>query len=149
VPHLLPLLLPPFLARLSNPYSMLTGPHLPQVNMYSKYLDFPDAPVVAPETPYQPAGMYQMNGPRLREFLQEMNRECFAKYEYVKFRSRRRFTLPYLHFPSDFSFLLLSTSQLLHHRRAPQYSRPRQDPLLHFRRCRSAFDHHPLRPNGP
>ncbi|BGP06720.1 hypothetical protein JCM10049v2_002544 [Rhodotorula toruloides] len=45
------------------------------------YLDFPDAPVVAPETPYQPAGQFFTNGPRLGEFLREMRRETFAKYD--------------------------------------------------------------------
>lgn len=49
-----------------------------------QYLDFPDAPVVAPETPYQPAGQFFTNGPRLGEFLREMRRETFAKYEYVR-----------------------------------------------------------------
>ena len=50
---------------------------------YSKYLDFPDAKVVAPDTPWQPAGHYFSNGPRLREFLREMRKEAFSKYECV------------------------------------------------------------------
>lgn len=49
--------------------------------MYSKHLDFPDAPVVDPTTPWQPAGTYFCNGPRLHEFLREMRKETFAKYE--------------------------------------------------------------------
>jgi alpha-glucosidase len=43
------------------------------VNMYSKPPTLPDAPVVDPETPYQPAGMIYCNGPRMHEFLSEMN----------------------------------------------------------------------------
>ncbi|GAA5821069.1 hypothetical protein JCM11251_001947 [Rhodosporidiobolus azoricus] len=57
------------------------GFRIDTVNMYSKHLDFPDAPVVAPDTPWQPAGQFFCDGPRLKEFLQEMNRETFAKYD--------------------------------------------------------------------
>lgn len=51
---------------------------------YSKHLEFPDAPVVAPDTPWQPAGQFFSNGPRLREFLREMRKEAFSKYECVR-----------------------------------------------------------------
>ncbi|GAA5917560.1 hypothetical protein JCM5296_004356 [Sporobolomyces johnsonii] len=57
------------------------GFRIDTVNMYSKFLDFPDAEVVAPETPWQPAGQYMTNGPRLQEFLREMRRETFSKYD--------------------------------------------------------------------
>ncbi|GAA5844623.1 hypothetical protein JCM9279_002859 [Rhodotorula babjevae] len=57
------------------------GFRIDTVNMYSKYLDFPDAEVVAPDTPWQPAGHYFSNGPRLREFLREMRKEAFSKYD--------------------------------------------------------------------
>ncbi|BGP40929.1 hypothetical protein JCM10449v2_004894 [Rhodotorula kratochvilovae] len=57
------------------------GFRIDTVNMYSKYLEFPDAEVVAPETPWQPAGQFFSNGPRLREFLQEIRKETFAKYD--------------------------------------------------------------------
>ncbi|GAA5869405.1 hypothetical protein JCM3774_001445 [Rhodotorula dairenensis] len=50
-------------------------------NMLSKRLDFPDAPVVAPSSPWQPAGDFLSNGPRLREFLQELRRENFDRYD--------------------------------------------------------------------
>ena len=43
------------------------------VNMYSKPPTLPDAPIVDPGTPYQPAGMVYCNGPRMHEFLGEMN----------------------------------------------------------------------------
>lgn len=49
------------------------------VNMYSKPPSLPDAPVVDPGTPYQPAGMIYCNGPRMHEFLTEMN-AVLAKY---------------------------------------------------------------------
>ncbi|BFZ58824.1 hypothetical protein PYCC9005_005889 [Savitreella phatthalungensis] len=50
-------------------------------NMYSKNLEFPDADIVDPDNFEQPATKYYSNGPRIHEFLQEMNRETFAKYD--------------------------------------------------------------------
>ncbi|KND92524.1 Alpha-glucosidase [Tolypocladium ophioglossoides CBS 100239] len=43
------------------------------VNMYSKPAQLPDAPVTDPKAPYQPAGMLYCNGPRMHEFVGEMN----------------------------------------------------------------------------
>lgn len=43
------------------------------VNMYSKPPTLHDAPVIDFETPYQPAGMIYCNGPRMHEYLSEMN----------------------------------------------------------------------------
>ncbi|ATY62175.1 maltase [Cordyceps militaris] len=43
------------------------------VNMYSKHQDFADAPVTDPKAPFQPAGFVYCNGPRMHEFLSEMN----------------------------------------------------------------------------
>ncbi|PMB68869.1 Alpha-glucosidase [Beauveria bassiana] len=43
------------------------------VNMYSKHQDYPDAPVTDPGAAYQPAGSVYCNGPRMHEFLSEMN----------------------------------------------------------------------------
>lgn len=50
------------------------------VNMYSKHLDFPDAPIVDVNSPWQPAYHYQSNGPRIHEFIHEMNVKAFQKY---------------------------------------------------------------------
>jgi oligo-1,6-glucosidase len=47
----------------------------------AEYIDFPDAPVVAPETPWQPAQQFFTNGPRLNEFLRELRKETFDHYE--------------------------------------------------------------------
>ncbi|KAF7557173.1 hypothetical protein G7Z17_g952 [Cylindrodendrum hubeiense] len=49
------------------------------VNMYSKPIDFPDAPITDPKAPFQPAGMLYCNGPRMHEFLDEMN-AILSKY---------------------------------------------------------------------
>jgi alpha-glucosidase len=43
------------------------------VNMYSKPPDLPDAPIIDLESPYQPARIMYCNGPRMHEFLGEMN----------------------------------------------------------------------------
>ena len=50
-------------------------------NMYSKNLDFPDAPITDPESFEQIASMYYSNGPRLHEFLREMHDEVLSKYD--------------------------------------------------------------------
>ncbi|KAJ8097648.1 glycoside hydrolase superfamily [Lipomyces tetrasporus] len=57
------------------------GFRIDTVNMYSKRLDFPDAPVVEPDTPWQPAYDLICNGPRMHEFLREMNYEVLSKYD--------------------------------------------------------------------
>ena len=49
------------------------------VNMYSKPDGLPDAPIVDPKAPYQPAGLLYCNGPRMHEFLGEMN-AILSKY---------------------------------------------------------------------
>ncbi|KAI5456474.1 putative maltase MLT3 [Mariannaea sp. PMI_226] len=55
------------------------GFRIDTVNMYSKPLGLPDAPIVDPKTVYQPAGLLYCNGPRMHEFLSEMN-AILAKY---------------------------------------------------------------------
>lgn len=52
-------------------------------NLYSKDLSFPDAPVTDPTVKWQRSDHMWTNGPRLIEFLKEMNREAFAKYNAV------------------------------------------------------------------
>lgn len=51
------------------------------INHISKVQTFPDAPVVEPDQPYQPGQKYFANGPRLHEFLKEMNRKVLSKYD--------------------------------------------------------------------
>ncbi|KJZ77676.1 hypothetical protein HIM_02853 [Hirsutella minnesotensis 3608] len=52
------------------------------VNMYSKPPGLPDAPVIDPEAPFQPAGLLYCNGPRMHEFLGEMN-AILARYNAI------------------------------------------------------------------
>ncbi|KAJ8603192.1 hypothetical protein MRB53_042245 [Persea americana] len=51
------------------------------INMISKVQSFPDAEVVAPDHKYQPGFKFFANGPRLHEFLKEINRKVLSKYD--------------------------------------------------------------------
>ncbi|KAK2036451.1 glycosyl hydrolase, partial [Colletotrichum somersetense] len=53
------------------------------VNKYSKRTDFVDAPVTDPASPHQPAPEMWCNGPRIHEFIGEMNRKALAPYNAV------------------------------------------------------------------
>ncbi|GAB1320830.1 Maltase [Madurella fahalii] len=50
------------------------------VNMYSKGVEFKDAPIVDANFYEQPAWLYYANGPRMHEFLREMNEQVLNKY---------------------------------------------------------------------
>jgi|SRR3954447_10119055 oligo-1,6-glucosidase len=50
------------------------------VNKYSKDITFPNAEVTDPDEVTQPAMKHYSNGPRMREFLLEMN-DVFDKYD--------------------------------------------------------------------
>ncbi|KAH8111359.1 glycoside hydrolase family 13 protein [Phellopilus nigrolimitatus] len=51
------------------------------INLISKVPGLPDAPISNPREEYQPAPMYYANGPRVHEYLKEMNREVLSKYD--------------------------------------------------------------------
>ncbi|KAF2435247.1 glycoside hydrolase [Tothia fuscella] len=53
------------------------------INLISKVPGYPDGEVVASDHKYQPGSKYFANGPRLHEFLQEMNRKVLSKYNAV------------------------------------------------------------------
>jgi alpha-glucosidase len=59
------------------------GFRIDTVNKYSKRSDFVDAPVTDPTSPYQPAPEMWCNGPRIHEYIREMNREALASYNAV------------------------------------------------------------------
>ncbi len=50
---------------------------------YSKGVEFKDAPIVDPRFYEQPAWVYYANGPRMHEFLREMNEEVLNQYDAV------------------------------------------------------------------
>lgn len=51
------------------------------VNMYSKGSTFPDAPILNPTAAEQPAWMIYCNGPRMHEFMREMNEKVLDHYD--------------------------------------------------------------------
>lgn len=57
------------------------GFRIDTVNLYSKVTSFPDAPVVDPGTPWQPAGQFYVAGPRIHEFIHEMHENTFAHFD--------------------------------------------------------------------
>jgi oligo-1,6-glucosidase len=53
------------------------------INLISKVPSYPDGEVVAPDHQYQPGFKYFANGPKLHDYLQEMNKAVLAKYDAV------------------------------------------------------------------
>ena|ERR1700722_6593504 len=58
----------------------IDGFRIDTVNKYSKDITFPDAEITDPDEVTQPAMKHYSNGPRMREFLLEMN-DVFDKYD--------------------------------------------------------------------
>lgn len=59
------------------------GFRIDTVNKYSKRTDFVDAPITDPTSAHQPAPEMWCNGPRIHEFIHEMNRKVLAPYNAV------------------------------------------------------------------
>jgi oligo-1,6-glucosidase len=53
------------------------------INLISKVTSYPDGEIVAPDHKYQPGFKYFANGPRLHEYLHEINTEVLSKYDAV------------------------------------------------------------------
>lgn len=51
------------------------------VNLYSKNLSFADAPIIDASSAWQPAEKFICNGPRMHEFLEEMNNKVLSQYD--------------------------------------------------------------------
>ncbi|KAF2102860.1 glycoside hydrolase [Rhizodiscina lignyota] len=60
-----------------------SGFRMDVINLISKVQSFPDGEVVAPDHQYQPGFKYFANGPRLHEYLKEINREVLSKYDTI------------------------------------------------------------------
>ncbi|KAF2712799.1 glycoside hydrolase family 13 protein [Pleomassaria siparia CBS 279.74] len=58
----------------------IDGFRIDTVNKYSKHVDFPEAPVTDPSSFIQPAAQFWCNGPRIHEFIKEMNSDVLSKY---------------------------------------------------------------------
>ncbi|KAL2354107.1 glycoside hydrolase superfamily [Cryomyces antarcticus] len=61
----------------------VAGFRMDVINMISKDQSFPDGEVVAPDHKYQPGFKYFANGPRLHEFLREINTKVLSKYDTI------------------------------------------------------------------
>lgn len=57
------------------------GFRIDTAGMYSKVQTFPDAPIVFPDTEWQPCKLYHQSGPRIHEFHKEMFNRVFSKYD--------------------------------------------------------------------
>ncbi|KAJ7581856.1 alpha amylase [Mycena floridula] len=53
------------------------------INLISKVDGLPDAPIVDPKEEFQPASMYYANGPRVHEFIKEMNKKVLSHYDII------------------------------------------------------------------
>ncbi|KAF9052123.1 glycoside hydrolase family 13 protein [Panaeolus papilionaceus] len=53
------------------------------INLISKTPGLPDAPITAPGQVYQPASMHFANGPRVHEFVKEMNDKVLANRDLI------------------------------------------------------------------
>jgi oligo-1,6-glucosidase len=58
-----------------------SGFRMDVINLISKVQEFPDADIVVPGARYQPGDKYFANGPRLHEWLKEINRQVLSKYD--------------------------------------------------------------------
>jgi glycosidase len=59
----------------------VSGFRMDVINLISKTQTFPDADVKVKDNKYQPGDKYFANGPRLHEWLKELNRDVLSKYD--------------------------------------------------------------------
>lgn len=59
----------------------IDGFRIDTAGMYSKDQRFLDAPIVFPDTEFQPCKIYHQNGPRIHEFHKEMFNKVTSKYD--------------------------------------------------------------------
>lgn len=59
----------------------VAGFRMDVINLISKVTSYPDAEVIEPSFPYQPGYKYYANGPRLHEYLKEINRKVLSQYD--------------------------------------------------------------------
>jgi oligo-1,6-glucosidase len=63
------------------------------INLISKHQGFPDGEVTGQYGPYGEPGPFCCNGPRVHEFLREMNREVLSKYDIMTVGETPRVTV--------------------------------------------------------
>lgn len=104
----------------------IDGFRIDTVNKYSKRTDFTDAPVTCPGAEHQPAPEMWCNGPRIHEFIHEMQTQVLAPYGAVSVGElsntpHPKQVLPYVSAASqeldmvfEFSMIRLGTGNLFH-----------------------------------
>ncbi|EAQ88653.1 hypothetical protein CHGG_05272 [Chaetomium globosum CBS 148.51] len=104
----------------------IDGFRIDTVNKYSKRIDFPDAPVTCPDVPHQPAPEMWCNGPRIHEFIHEMQTQVLGPYKAVSVGELSNTPLPGQVLPYvsaaareldmvfEFSMIRLGTGNLFH-----------------------------------
>ncbi|KAJ4286177.1 hypothetical protein N0V88_008121 [Collariella sp. IMI 366227] len=104
----------------------IDGFRIDTVNKYSKRVDFPDAPITCPGVPHQPAPEMWCNGPRIHEFIHEMQTRVLAPYNAVSIGELSNTPLPSQVLPYvsaaarqldmvfEFSMIRLGTGDLFH-----------------------------------
>lgn len=60
-----------------------SGFRMDVINLISKVQSYPDAEVTDPTSKYQSGHKYFANGPRLHEYLKEINKEVLSKYDTI------------------------------------------------------------------
>jgi alpha-glucosidase len=102
------------------------GFRIDTVNKYSKRTDFPDAPISCPDALHQPAPEMWCNGPRIHEFIHEMQTQALAPYNAVSVGELSNTPLPSQVLPYvsaaareldmvfEFSMIRLGTGNLFH-----------------------------------
>ncbi|KAK4149355.1 glycoside hydrolase superfamily [Chaetomidium leptoderma] len=77
----------------------IDGFRIDTVNKYSKRTDFPDAPITCPDALHQPAPEMWCNGPRIHEFIHEMQTQVLGPYNAVSVGELSNTPLPSQVFP--------------------------------------------------
>jgi alpha-glucosidase len=76
------------------------------INLISKAPGLPDAPITEPTEKYQPAFMHFANGPRVHEYLKEMNKAVLSKHDLMTVGET-----PFTHSPDQLAPYVLPTSK--------------------------------------
>lgn len=61
----------------------VSGFRMDVINLISKVQSYPDAEILDAKDEFQPGSKFFANGPRLHEYLKEMNREVLSKYDTI------------------------------------------------------------------
>ncbi|TFK23722.1 alpha amylase [Coprinopsis marcescibilis] len=78
------------------------------INIISKIDGLPDAPITVPDEELQPASTLFANGPRVHEFVKEMNSKVLSKYNIITVGET-----PFTHDPSQLAAYVLPANQEL------------------------------------